>query len=168
MDCHHKRSPITPKVLPMLNQFVDEVISQGAEALLPQELEEKWLDRMYVAAKNFLQMAMKPEGVISEEDILNDINSMIMLSSIVEIAQHQSGYAPSDQPYEIPEDMLFEYISCYALAIVLESISRESGMGVDSPTLETIFERDRLFSIEQSNPEITVLLNKLISEESES
>lgn len=150
----------------MLNQFVDEVISKGAEALLPQELEEKWLDRMYVASKSFLKMAMKPQGVIKEEEILNDINSMIMLSSIVEIAQHQSGYAPSDQPFEIPEDIIFEYISCYALAIVLESISRESGMSFDPPTIDTIFERDRLFDIEQSNPEITVLLNKLISEES--
>ena len=150
----------------MLNQFVDEVISQGAEALLPHALDEKWLDRMYVASKNFLKIATRPEGVIQEEEILNDINSMIMLSSIVEIAQHQSGYAPSNKPYEIPEDRIFEYISCYALSVVFESISRESGTSIELPTLDTIFERDRLFDIEQNNPEMTTLLNKLISEES--
>lgn len=150
----------------MLNQFVDEIISQGAEALLPQSLDEKWLDRMYVASKNFLHIATRPEGFIQEEEILNDTNSMIMLSSIVEIAQHQSGYAPSDKPYELPEDRIFEYISCYALSIVFESISRESGKAIDHPTLDTIFDRDRLFDIEQNNPELSVLLNKLISEES--
>ena len=149
----------------MLNQFVDEVISQGAESLLPQKLEEKWLDIMYVAAKNFLKIALRPDGVIHEEDVLNDTNSMIMLSSIVEIAQHQEGYSPSSQPYDIPDDQMFEYISCYALAVVLESISRESGTVLEKPTLETIFQRERLFSIEQNHPEITQLLNHLMSDE---
>lgn len=146
----------------MLNQFVDEVISKGAEALLPQNLEEKWLEKIYVAAKNFLEIAVNSNGEFEEDEILNDMNSMMMLSSILEIAQEKAGYSPSDKPYEIPEDMLFEYISCYALAIVLEAITRESGMSMELPTMETIFERERLFSIEQDNPELTVLLNTLI------
>lgn len=152
----------------MLNKFVDEVVSKGAEALLPQNLEDKWLENLYVAAKNFLQIAVHADSNLNEDDVLNDLNSMMMLSSILEIAQEKAGYSPSDQPYEIPEDMLFEYISCYALAIVLEAISRESGMTMEPPTLENIFERERLFDIEQINPELTVLLNTLISGDDES
>lgn len=147
----------------MLSQFVDEVISKGAEALLPQNLEENWLERIYVAAKNFLDITVNSNGIIEEDEILNDMNSMMMLSSILEIAQQQASYSPSDKPYEIPEDMLFEYISCYSLSIVLEAITRESGMSMDLPTVETIFDRERLFAIEQSNPELTVLLNTLIT-----
>ncbi|MBU1171071.1 MAG: hypothetical protein KKD44_16045 [Proteobacteria bacterium] len=149
----------------MLNQFIDEVISKGAEALLPQNLDEKWLDQIYVASKNFLKIAATAEGEIEEDEVLSDENSMMMLSSIVEIAHHQSGYEPTGKPFEIPEDLIFEYISCYSLAIVLECIARQSDITMEKPTLDTIFDRDWLFDVEQKCPEITNLLNKLISGE---
>lgn len=151
----------------MLNEFIDDVISQGAEALLPQNIEEKWLDMLYVASKNFLKLAVTAKGDIQEDDVLSDDNSMMMLSAIVEIAQFQKNYEPSDRPFEIPEELIFEYISCYALAIILENIARESGLAMEQPTLDNIFERDRLFEIEQNSPDVTTLLNTLISEDSE-
>lgn len=149
----------------MLNQFIDDVVSQGAEALLPQNLDEKWLDMLYVASKNFLTIAVTTGGEIEEDQVLSDVNSMMLLSSIVEIAQFQNNYEPSGQPFEIPEDMIFEYISCYALAVVLETIARESDLSMEKPTLGNIFERDRLFAIEENCPDVTVLLNTLISGE---
>ncbi|GAB6094742.1 hypothetical protein JCM14469_09940 [Desulfatiferula olefinivorans] len=146
----------------MLNQFIDDVISKGADAVLPQNLDQTWLDLIYVAAKNFLTIAVTAGGEIDEDQVLSDANSMMMLSSIVEIAQEQSGYQPSDQPFDIPEDLMFEYISCYAMAVILESVDRESDLGLDKPTVSNIFDRDRLFAIEESCPEVTALLNNLI------
>jgi hypothetical protein len=148
----------------MLNQFIDEVVSEGAAAVLPQNLDTKWLDMIYVAARNFLKISLTCEGNIPEEDVLSDMNSMMLLSAVVEIAQHQSGYGPDITPVEIPEDLIFEYISCYALAIVLECIVRESGIEMVPPELDSIFDRERLFEIEQNNHELTDLLNKLIIE----
>jgi hypothetical protein len=148
----------------MINQFIDEVISKGAESILPQNLDDKWLDITYVASRNFLKIAAGMESMKSEEDVLSDENSLIMLTSITEIAQHQAGYSPSENAYEIPEDLIFEYISCYAMATILESIARESKLEIEQPTLENIFTQERLFEIEQKHPEITELLNKLITD----
>lgn len=146
----------------MINRFIDEVVSQGAEAVLPQNLEMEWLDTIYVAAKNFLHTALTMKTDLPEEEVLNDENSMMMLSAVVELVQHQNGYKQSGEPFEIPEEQIFECISCYAIAIVLESIARESDAEFTPPNTANIFERERLFDVEQENPELTVLLNKLI------
>jgi uncharacterized membrane protein YukC len=146
----------------MINRFIDEVVSQGAEAVLPQNLEMEWLDIIYVAAKNFLHTALTMKNNLSEDEVLNDERSMMMLSAVVEIVQHQAGYKQSGEPFEIPEEQIFECISCYAIAIVLESIALESGVKFTPPNTANIFERERLFDIEQENPELTELLNKLI------
>lgn len=146
----------------MINRFIDEVVSQGAEAVLPQNLEMEWLDIIYVAAKNFLHTALTMKENLPEEEVLNDENSMMMLSAVVEIVQHQNGYKQSGEPFEIPEEQIFECISCYAIAIILESIARESDVEFTPPNTANIFERERLFDVEQENPELTELLNKLI------
>lgn len=146
----------------MINRFIDEVVSQGAEAVLPQNLEMEWLDIIYVAAKNFLHTALTLKENLPEEEVLNDENSMMMLSAVVEIVQHQNGYKQSGEPFEIPEEQIFECISCYAIAIILESIARESDVEFTPPNTANIFERERLFDVEQENPELTELLNKLI------
>lgn len=146
----------------MINRFIDEVVSKGAEAVLPQNLEDQWLDMIYVAAKNFLSTALTMNSDTPEEEILNDELSMMMLSAVVEIVQHQNGYKQSGEPFEIPEEQIFECISCYALAIVVESIARESDIDLSPPSMDTIFDRERLFEVEQNHPELTALLNKLI------
>jgi hypothetical protein len=146
----------------MINQYIDEVVSQGADAVLPQNLEGKWLDVIYVAAKNFLSIALAKKSDVPEEEVLGDEPSMMMLSSVVEIFQHQKGYTSGNMPLEIPEEEMFECITCYALAVVLESIARESDIELPFPDTENIFERDRLFQVEQDHPELTVLLNKIV------
>ncbi len=146
----------------MINRFIDEVVTQGAEAVLPQNLEDAWLDMIYVAAKNFLGTALTMTSETPEEEILSDELSMIMLSAVVEIVQYQNGYKQSGEPFEIPEEQVFECISCYAMAIVVESIARESDIDITPPSIDTIFDRERLFELEQNNPELTDLLNKLI------
>ncbi len=146
----------------MINQFIDKVISTGASAALPQNLDTEWLDRIYIAAKTFLQTAAGQNQEQSDAEFLGDDNSLMMLSAVTDIAQHQKGYSPEEQTFELPEEELFEYISCYSLSIIIESIARETGIEIEQPTLENIFDRERLFDIESKIPDITKLLNQLI------
>lgn len=147
----------------MINRFIDDVVSQGAEAVLPQNLDPEWLDRIYVAARSFLQMTMAPDDTNSDEEILSDEGSLMMLSAVVEVGQHLDGYGQDGEPVAITEDEVFERISCYALAVILEWIARETELDLPVPTVDDIFDRDRLFEIEQDFPELTEILNKLIA-----
>ena len=38
----------------MINRFMDEVVSKGAENVLPQSLSREWLEHVFVAAQNLL------------------------------------------------------------------------------------------------------------------
>lgn len=149
----------------MVNQFIDQVISKGADAALPQNLNEEWLDKIYIAAKNFLKTAAGNTPDQSDAEFLGDDNSLIMLSAVTDIAQHQKGYSPEEKTFELPEEELFEYISCYSLSIIIESIVRETEIEIEQPTIETIFDRERLFEVELKIPDITKLLNQLILED---
>ncbi len=149
----------------MINQFIDQVISKGADAALPQNLNEEWLDKIYIAAKNFLKTAAGNTPDQSDAEFLGDDNSLIMLSAVTDIAQHQKGYSPDEKTFELPEEELFEYISCYSLSVIIESIVRETEIDIEPPTLESIFDRERLFEVELKIPDITKLLNQLILED---
>ncbi|MBW1899156.1 MAG: hypothetical protein JRI61_08860, partial [Deltaproteobacteria bacterium] len=39
----------------MMNQFMDEVLSEGAAAVLPQNLDDRWLAMIYAASISFLK-----------------------------------------------------------------------------------------------------------------
>ncbi len=148
----------------MINQFIDKVISKGASAALPQNLDTEWLDKIYIAARTFLQTAAGQNQEQSDSEFLGDDNSLMMLSAVTDIAQHQKGYSPEEKTFELPEEELFEYISCYSLSIIIESIARETEIEIEQPTLENIFDRERLFDVESKIPDITKLLNQLILE----
>lgn len=147
----------------MINRFIDDVISKGAEAVLPQNLEKEWLDTIYLAAKAFLKVALDQDKTTPEDEILSDEGSLIMLSAVVEAGQHIDGYGPDGEPYTIPEDEMFERITCYALAVVFEWIAREAGIELTVPTVENLFDRDRFFEVEEDFPELTEILDKLIN-----
>jgi len=149
----------------MLNQFMDEVLSGGAEAVLPQNLDDRWLDMIYAASIRFLKEAYAgQEGKGKASYAFSDQNSMLMLSSATEIAQHNKGYSPDSGEHTIPEKEIFEHLLCYSLSVVYESIRREAHFEFAYPTLENIFDQQRLYEIERSSPGLTDLLNKLVVE----
>ncbi len=147
----------------MVNDFMDEVVSRGAEALLPQNLSVDWLDELYAAAIDFLRnVSGETEGARGQEDLFEDEASMLMLSAVVEILHHQAGY-PSD--LRLQEGALFEPLSCYALWTVLEYIRRKSQLEIDPPTLENIFDKERIIRFERRNPDVTTALHMLVGKE---
>jgi hypothetical protein len=152
----------------MLNQFVDEVVANGAEAVLPQNLDDKWLDMIYTASKLFLKAtASQAEGKDKKAYDFSDLYSNLMLTSVMEIVHHQKGFLPDSNTIKIPEEEIYEYILCYAMAVVYESISREAELIIMPPTLDNIFDREHFFEIEQSNPILTGLLQKIVLEDKE-
>jgi len=144
----------------MLNDFIDEVTSQGAEAVLPQNLDDEWLDDLYAAAVDFLRAVTAEETVAeAEEEMFDDEESMVLLTAVAEILQYQRDYHPE---ILIPEGELFEPLSCYALWVVYEYLARKVQMEIDPPTLETVFDRDRVMAVEEHNPEVTAALHMLV------
>ncbi|WP_300668970.1 hypothetical protein [Desulfoluna sp.] len=152
-----------------INRFMDDVISRGAEAVLPQNLEEEWLDILFTAAKDFLALAIHEEAL--EEEPFGDENSMMLLSAVTELTQSQKNYVPGETDEQVDEGLFFENLSCYALSILFEAIRKQSEFTFDLPSTESIFDRERLYAIEQDTPVITEILNQLVlgeaAEESE-
>lgn len=146
----------------MINRFIDEIVSADAKAVLPQNLDSEWLDRIYVAAKNFLRVAAGLENQIKDSEFLGDEYSLLMIAAVTEIAKNRDGFTPEDSLEELPEDLLFEYISCYALSIVFEALAREDYINIKAADLETIFDRSRLFEAEENNPELTEIVNRIV------
>ncbi|MCG8471291.1 MAG: hypothetical protein MI742_05480 [Desulfobacterales bacterium] len=145
-----------------INQFMDEVISRGSEALLPQNLDDKWLEGLFIASRSFLAMAARDEEPEDGEELFSDAHSMMLLSSVTELAQALKGYTPEESDGEVDEGLFFEYLSCYALAILFEAIKRSSEFTFEPPTLENLLDRERIYSIEQETPVITEILNEVI------
>ncbi|VFQ46978.1 hypothetical protein [Desulfoluna butyratoxydans] len=143
-----------------INRFMDEVISRGAEAVLPHNLEEEWLERLFIAAKNFLAMAVLEED--SDEEPFGDENSMMLLSAVTELTQAQKDYTPDEEEDQVDEGLFFENLSCYSLSILFEAIRQQSEFTFELPDTGTIFDRDRLYAIEQETPVITEILNELV------
>jgi len=164
-ECRRAR---TRSCVRMLNQYVDEVVANGAEAVLPQNLDDKWLDMIYAASKLFIKTAALPGEKNDKKGYdFSDLYSNLMLTSVMEIIHHQKGVFMNSDTIKIPEEEIYEYILCYAMAVVYESISREAEIRIPPPTLDNIFDRDRLFEIEQSNPQLTDLLQKIVLEDRE-
>ncbi len=146
----------------MLNDFIDEVISRGAEAVLPQNLSLEWLDALYAAAVDFLRDVIG-DGAAEpiDENLFEDETAMIMLSAVMEIIEYQLNYPP-EMP-ELAEGELFEPLSCYALSVVLEYISRKAPIEIEPPTVDNVFDRERIMAIEAANPDVTVALKMLVN-----
>lgn len=147
-----------------ITEFMDDVISRGAEAVLPHNLDEEWLERLFMAAKGFLAIAVQKGEFDDEDEPFGDENSMMLLTAVTELTQAQKDYAPGEADEEIDEGLFFEHLSCYALSILFEGIRKQSEFTFELPTVETIFDRDRLYAIEQGTPVITEILNELVLE----
>lgn len=142
----------------LLSDFMDEVVSEGAEAVLPQNLSMEWLDHLYGAAIDFLR-ASAGDDRENPEEIMEEVDSLLMIAGVTEILHHQRGYAERVDPEK--ED-LYEPLSCYALQVVLEYIARRSALEIEPPSLSDIFDKDRIIAFEQENPEVTSALNLLV------
>ena len=110
-------------------QFAAEVLQQGADAVLPQNLPDRWLNALLEEAEIF-----------QEEDSDIEETCAGLLSAVILILSQHSGHP--DQ-MAIPVTTLLRCISYYVMTLSGESVSRRTDIWVEPPTLENIFQEDR-------------------------
>ena len=110
-------------------QFAAEVLQQGADAVLPQNLPDRWLNALLEEAEIF-----------QEEDSDIEETCAGLLSAVILILSEHGGHP--DQ-MEIPVTTLLRCMSYYVMTLSGERVSRHTDIWVEPPTLENIFQEDR-------------------------
>jgi hypothetical protein len=129
----------------LLSKFANEVLSRGAPALLPQNLSSQWLFDIQKMADDFLDVNFESENC-SE---VGDNADPILSACVAEILSYQQAGTTDISP-----DDLIKKITIYAIQITIETIRRQSGIGVEPPSLENIFDSDYLAELKDIYPDL--------------
>jgi len=130
----------------LLSKFANEVLSRGASALLPQNLNSEWLGGIQKMADDFLDVNFQSENCSEVGDVVDPILS----ACVSEILSYQQEGAT-----EISPDDLTRKITIYCIHVTIETTRRESGMGVQLPSLENIFEYESLAELKDTFPDLS-------------
>ena len=129
----------------LLSKFANEVLSKGPSALLPQNLSLEWLVKIQKMADDFLDLNFVSNNC---EDVGNRADPILTACVSEILNHHQEGTT------EISEDDLIKKTTIYAIQITIETIRRQSGIAVDHPSLEDIFDLNRLSELSDLFPEM--------------
>ena len=115
-----------------LHQFLEEVSTKGAEAVLPQHLSDAWL------------AALLEEGNALTEGESEEEPCAGLLAAVLKILDYQSG-APfaRGEPLEVSTQALLSSINYYVLCLAMEEVSRRTDIKAEPPTLDNMFQEDR-------------------------
>ena len=142
----------------LLSKFGNEVLSKGATAVLPQNLTYEWLGRIQKMADEFLDANFD-----GDHCKYNDFDVDPILSACV---SEILGYLNSGH-VDIQERDLFEKLTMYALSVTIESVGKETDVGLEQPTLENIFSPSRFAQLRQFKPELGAILDAVCLSEKE-
>ena len=135
----------------MLSRFSNEVLSHGASAVLPQNLNEFWLTTLQKRSEEFLDSNF----AIDQCTERLDTGDVILVSCVHEVLRFNRGAGP-----EISAEELAEQVTIYALSITMETIRRESDLQMTPPTLENLLSIDRLVQFGKINPDFGQFLEQ--------
>jgi len=135
----------------MLSRFANEVLSQGASAVLPQNLNQYWLTRIQKYADDFLD-ANFAVGECVEKVVSGD---PVLTACVHEVVRANGG-----PTLELTEGQLAENTAIYALSITMESIRRESDIEMTLPTLSNLLSVKRIVQFAKINPAFGQFLEK--------
>ena len=136
----------------LLSKFANEVLSRGASALLPQNLSSQWLSDIQKMADDFLDVHFESESCSGAGDDADPILS----ACVSEILSHQQASVT-----EISPDDLIKKITIYAIQITVETIQRQSGIGVEPPSLENIFDSEFLAALKDLYPNMAQFYDRV-------
>ena len=143
----------------MLTQFYNEVLSYGPVAVLPQNLNNSWLQRLQKAADDFLDSNFR----LDECKEPKDIGDPVLSACVLEILKYQHG-----DKFKIGTKEIAEKVVVYALSVMMESVHRESDIGLSPPNLENVLSVERIVEYRDKNPLfISTLKQACIIRESE-
>ena len=115
-----------------LNQYHAEVLSQGIETLLPQNLPDHWLDHLLVEGTAYLAQQ-------------ESVSISTLLLTVLALVDYQRGDASaSSGAITLPLQELNDYLTIYVLCLGIEKVSRSTNISGEVPTLENIFDSDRV------------------------
>ena len=135
----------------MLSKINNEVLTHGPEAVLPQNLNKKWLNILQKMAEDFIDSSYDLEECKKPEDVADPILS-VCVSELL-ISQH-------NDKTDIPIKEMLEKITIYSISLIIEAVDRESNIGIEQPTLEDILSWDRIIRMKTTNPEFVKTLEK--------
>ena len=116
-------------------QFSTEVLHQGAAAVLPQHLPDRWLDALLEEA----DLLAPEEGDAEEEDRVEDCCAGL-LGAVLVVLMDQGGHPDT---LEVAASTLMRHMHCYILALAAERVSRDTEIWVEPPTLANLFDEER-------------------------
>ena len=135
----------------MLSQFANEVLSNGPVALLPQNLNTEWLKRVQKQCDDFLDRNFSENECRIPEDVQEDL----LIASVLEILHYQRGKTSQPDLEEV-----IKGATLYALCITMESVHRNSGIDLEPPDLDNIFDIGRIAKFKENNPEFIQFIEK--------
>lgn len=135
----------------MLSRFNNEVLSYGPTAVLPQNLNSTWMKNLQKIADDYLDSNFS----LHECKDPRDIGDPILMACVYEILSYQQGERVEISPQEMAENM-----AIYSLSILMESVNRESNIGLDPPNLDNVLSMERIIAFKDKNPEFVKVLKK--------
>ena len=136
----------------MLSQFNNEVLSYGPTAVLPQNFNNVWIMKLQKVADEFLDSNFD----LHECKDPRDVGDPILMTCVYEILAYQAG-----EHVEIAPDDMAEKMTIYALSIIMESVHREDGIGLEMPNLDNILSMDRIIAFKKNNPDFIKFLKQV-------
>ena len=135
----------------MLSRFNNEVLSYGPTAVLPQNLNSNWIKKLQKITDDFLDSNF----ALDECKDPRDIGDPILMACVYEILGFQQRDSADVSPKEMAEKM-----AIYSLSILMESVNRESDIGLEPPNLDDILSMDRIMAFKDKNPEFVKVLKQ--------
>lgn len=135
----------------MLSRFNNEVLSNGPNAVLPQNLNDKWIKILQKMADDFLDTNFD----LDECKDPRDVGDPVLMACVYELARYKDGDSADYDSKDMAEKMVI-----YALAITMESVNRESDIGMEPPNLDNILSMDRIIAYRNINPEFVKVLKQ--------
>jgi len=135
----------------MLSRFNNEVLSYGPSAVLPQNLNSEWITILQKMADDFLDTNFDLQECKNPQDM----GDPVLMACVYEIAGYQNEKKVDFTPKEMAEK-----VAIYALAITMESVHRESNIGLEAPNLDNVLSMDRIIAYKNINPEFIKILKQ--------
>jgi hypothetical protein len=133
----------------MLSEFYNDVLAYGPVAVLPQNLNTKWIQRLQEMADDFLDSNFNLQACTDAREV----GDPVLAACVYEILRYQSADESDLTPKEMAEKM-----AIYAISITMESINRNDNFGLAPPNLNNILSVERILSYKAIRPEFIQLL----------
>ena len=135
----------------MLSRFSNEVLSHGADAVLPQNLSNYWIKTLQKLCDDFLDSNF----AIDQCTETLEMGDPVLVSCVHEVLHAKQKAVP-----DISAEEMAEKVTIYALSITMETIRRESGIKMPTPTVQNLLSIDRIVQFGKINPDFGQFLKR--------